>query len=130
MSISRAFRSLRSSSGRRGKTYRQKMLPDCDRTVDGTPVHVWDSQITGKKLNVISSAISPLTDNFTRDYAVGEVRYEEYGGYEYEESDNGLKIGCYYEYNSMDGIEASNGDADKFNKIEARARSIRKYVHG
>lgn len=129
MSLRGITRRLR--GGRFGRSPRKRMMPDCDKTADGTKVHVWDTDITGKKLNVIDSAISPLTDNFTREFAVGEVRYEEYSAYDYEESDDGgLKIGCYYEYNSMNGIEASNAEADKINLIESRTRSIRKYVHG
>jgi len=130
MSIRRIARSF--GRGRyKGQLSRKHFMPDCDYTVDGTKVHIWDSGFTGKKLNVIDSEISPLTDNFTRDCAVGEVRYEDYSSPEFEDDgDGGLKIGCYYEYNSIEGIDASNGEAENINRMEARKRSIRKYVHG
>ena len=131
MSLSKAMRSFRGMGKRGRRPSRKELMPDCDYTVDGTKVHVWESSLTGKKLNVIDSEISILTDNFTRDCAVGEVRYEEYSAYDFEDDgDGGLKIGCYYEYNSMEGIEASNGEAENINRMEARKRSIRKYVHG
>ena len=127
--IARAFGMGRSSTKYRSS--RKQLMPDCDKTADGTKIHIWDSSFTGKKLNVIESEISPLTDNFTRDCAVSEVRYEEYSAYGLEDDGDGdLKVGCYYEYNSIDGSDASNGKADNINKIEARKRSIRKYVHG
>lgn len=131
MSLSGTLRRLRSGRYGKGRSPRKRMMPDCNKTVDGTKVHIWDADITGKKLNVIDSAISILTDNFTRDYAVSEVQYEEYSAYDYEEDGNGgLNIKCRYEYSSMDGIEASNRKAEKINLIESRARNIRKHVYG